>query len=280
MSRRRELHGKVVVVTGAARGIGFATASALMAQGMQCAIGDIDEVALNAAVDALGPAHSGLLDVTEATSFDAFLAETEARVGPIYALINNAGIMPVGRVIDETDASTRRMIDINLYGVIVGSKLAAQRMLQRGEGHVVNIASLAGEVPAPGLATYCATKAGVLSFTNAARLEHRGTGIYFSSVAPSFVNTDLTAGTSGVRGMRNAEPEDIAAAVVSVLRRPRPTVRRTRAMGALVGSQRFMPRGFNEAIARRLGAESVFLDDVDVAARSSYEDRVRSSTSI
>lgn len=268
------LSGKVVAITGGARGIGFATARTLVRQGARVAIGDVDAAALAAARDELALPCALRLDVRDPESWAEFLDGVTDALGPIDVLVNNAGVMPVGRLRDESDDSTRRMIDINLYGVIVGSKLAAARMAQRSSGHVVNIASMAGEVPSAGLATYSATKAGVVAFTHAARLEHRGSGVHFSAIAPSFVNTELTSGTEGVKGMRNASPEEIADAVVSVLKRPRAIVRRTRAMAALVGTQRFMPRGLNEAIARGLGADSVFLDSVDRDARAAYEDRV------
>jgi NAD(P)-dependent dehydrogenase (short-subunit alcohol dehydrogenase family) len=124
-------------------------------------------------------------------------------------LINDAGIMPAGKVIDETDKVTRRILDINAYGVILGSKLAAKRMVPRRSGHIINIASLAGESPTPGLATYCASKYAVLGFTDSARIEYRDTGIHFSSVLPTFSNTELVAGTSGAKLLKNAEPEDI-----------------------------------------------------------------------
>lgn len=266
---------KVAVVTGGARGIGRATAIALTDQGFKVAIGDIDAAELAATAVQIG-AIGIELDVRDEDSWDHFLGAVENEMGPIDVLVNNAGIMPTGRLNEESNDATRRMLEINLLGVIIGSKLAVRRMLPRGSGHVINIASMAGEVPTPGLATYCATKAAVLAFTHSARLEHRGTGVEFSAVAPSFVKTELTAGTSGVRGMRNADPKEIADAVVGLVRRPRPVVRRTRAMGALVGIQALLPRSANEAIARRLGADDLFLGGVDASVRAAYEDRAAS----
>jgi short-subunit dehydrogenase len=190
-------------------------------------------------------------------------------------LVNNAGIMPVGRIIDEPDAVTRRILDINVYGVILGSKLAAQRMVPRGSGHVINVASLAGELYVVGLATYCASKHAVVAFTDAARLEYRPAGVNFSAVLPTFVNTELTAGTTGAKGFKNAEPTDIADAIVNLIAQPRPKVRVTRAAGAMVASQKFMPRRLAEGLNRLLGGEHVFTDDVDVERRRAYEARAR-----
>jgi NAD(P)-dependent dehydrogenase (short-subunit alcohol dehydrogenase family) len=275
MAKERSVHGKVVAITGGARGIGLATATALHRLGARVAIGDIDEVTLKESATTLGLPSYAKLDVTDPDSFTAFLDHVEGTLGQVDVLINNAGIMPVGRLVDEPTSVTRRILDINVLGVIIGSKLAAQRMATQGHGHIVNVASLAGELYVPGLATYCASKFAVVGFTDAARIEHRGTGVDFSLVMPSFVNTELTAGTRGIRGIRNAEPTDIAEAIVGVIQHPRPRVRATRLAGALSASQKFVPRAMAEALNRALGGESVFTDDVDAAKRKHYEDRAR-----
>lgn len=277
----QSLHGRVIAITGGARGIGFATATALTRLGAKVAIGgDIDEVKLKESATELGLVSYRKLDVTDPESFGgAFLDDVEATLGPIDVLVNNAGIMPAGRIADEPDAVTRRILDINvLGGVITGSKLAVRRMLPRGRGHVVNIASLAGEIYTPGLATYCASKYAVVGFTDAARVEHRGTGIEFSAVLPSFVNTELTAGTKGgLPGLKNAEPEDIARAIVALIECPKPKVRVTKLVGALAASQKFFPRRISEALTRALHTDRVFLEDVDITARQAYEERARHS---
>jgi NAD(P)-dependent dehydrogenase (short-subunit alcohol dehydrogenase family) len=275
MTNRSEiLRGKVIAITGGARGIGFATASALVALGAKVAIGDVDETAVKqSGVDI--DVFAEMVDVTDLGSFTAFLDDVESELGPLDVLVNNAGIMPVGLLVDEPDVVTRRMLDINVYGVIVGTKLAAQRMIPRGAGHVINVASLAGETYTPGLATYCASKSAVLSFTDAVRVENRKSGVHFSSVLPSVVNTELTSGTSGIRGIRNAEPSDIAKAIVGLIVEPRPKVRVTRLAGALIGAQKFLPRVVSEELNRWFGGEHIFTDKVDNTARKAYEDRAR-----
>ncbi|MBJ8344615.1 SDR family oxidoreductase [Antrihabitans sp. YC2-6] len=268
------LHGRVIAITGGARGIGLATASALRALGAKVAIGDVDEVTVKqAGVDI--DVFATKLDVTDLASFSDFLDAVEGELGPLDVLINNAGIMPVGLLTDEPEAVTRRILDINTYGVIIGTKLAAQRMVPRGSGHVVNVASLAGETYSPGLATYCASKYAVVGFTDAVRVENRKTGVHFSVVLPSFVNTELTAGTAGIRGIKNAEPADIANAIVDLVLSPRPKVRVTWLAGALVASQKFFPRAVAEELTRLFGGEHVFTDNVDNAQRKAYEDRAR-----
>jgi NAD(P)-dependent dehydrogenase (short-subunit alcohol dehydrogenase family) len=277
MSSNADLHGKVIAITGGARGIGLATATALKGLGAKVAIGDIDEVTLKESATRLDVTTYGKLDVSDIESFTAFLDHVEGKLGPIDVLVNNAGIMPTGRLVDEPAWVTRRIIDINILGVINGSKLAAQRMVPRGKGHVINVASVAGEIYTPGLATYCASKHAVVGFTDAARVEHRGTGVDFSLMMPSFVNTELTAGTHGIPGMKNAEPEDIAAGIVGLIRKPRPRVRVTKLVGAISAAQKFMPRTIAEGLTRALGGEKVFLDDVDTDRRRDYQDRVRRS---
>jgi NAD(P)-dependent dehydrogenase (short-subunit alcohol dehydrogenase family) len=270
-----KVRDKVVVITGGARGIGLATATALHNLGAKVAIGDVDDAKVKESGTALGLDVYGKLDVTDRDSFSDFLDQVERQLGPIDVLINNAGIMPLGRIVDEPDAVTRRILDINVYGVILGTKLAAQRMIPRGRGHIINVASLAGEGYVPGAATYCASKHAVVGFTDTARLEYRQAGVKFSMVLPTFVNTELTAGTSGVKGFKNAEPADIANAIVKLVANPKPRVRVTKVIGALVASGKFMPRSVAEWLNRALGGEHVFTDDVDVDTRSAYEARAR-----
>ncbi len=270
-----KVRGKVIVITGGARGIGFATATALHNLGAKVAIGDIDEVRVKESGAALGLDVYGKLDVTDPHWFADFLDEVERQLGPIDVLVNNAGIMPLGRMVDEPDAVTRRVLDINVYGVILGSKLAAQRMVPRRSGHVINVASLAGETYIAGAATYCASKHAVIGFTDTARLECRKAGVKFSVVMPTFVNTELIAGTSGAKGIKNAEPADIAEAIVKLVAHPRPRVRVTKTAGAIIASQKFMPRARSEGLNRALGGEHVFTDDVDAEKRRAYESRAR-----
>ena len=267
------LNGKVVAITGGARGIGLATATLLHERGAKVAIGDIDENTLKESAERLGLTTYARLDVTDPDSFAAFLDLVERELGPVDVLVNNAGIMPTGLLVDEPDHVTRRILDINVLGVITGSKLAAQRMVPRGRGHVINVASLAGETYAPGVATYCASKYAVVGFTDSARVEYRDAGVQFSIVMPPFVNTELTAGTRGVKFFKNVEPEAIAEAIARLIVKPRPRVR-VSLLGKLTATQKFLPARVTESLNRALGGESVMLD-VDTAAREAYEARAR-----
>ena len=168
--QRRSLNGKVVALTGGARGIGKATATALVRRGCRVAIGDLDlELAEQTAAGLGGGTIALPLDVTDRGSFAGFLAETERQLGPVDVVINNAGIMPVTAIVDESDASIKRQLDINIYGVIVGTQLAIERMRPRGSGHIVNIASQAGKTAIPGIATYSGTKHAVVGLCEAVR---------------------------------------------------------------------------------------------------------------
>ena len=270
------VRGKVVAITGGARGIGLSTATTLRRLGAGVAIGDIDDTALKEAATTTGISVYSKLDVTDAESFTAFLDDVERQLGPIDVLVNNAGIMPAGRLIDEPDAVTRRILDINVYGVILGTKLATKRMLPRGRGHVINIASIAGELPSAGLASYCASKFAVLGFTESVRREYRGSGVSFSTVLPTITNTELTAGVHSAKGLKNAEPVDIANAIVGLIAKPKARVTVTRLAAVLTGSGKFMPSKLNEWIEAKFEMDRIFLDDIDSSARKAYEDRARS----
>src|SRR3954447_4198844 len=206
--QQRILTGQVAAITGAARGIGRATAQAFLREGMRVAIGDLDLATAQKTAAELGHGTIALpLNVTERDSVKSFLDEVEAQLGPVDVLVNNAGIMQVGhRVWEEDDATTLRMIDINVNGVMYGVKEIVPRMLARGRGHVDNIASTAGKGGFPGGATYCGTKHYVVGLSEAVRGELRGTKIEVSCVMPGIVNTELAQGLHQARGVKNIEP--------------------------------------------------------------------------
>jgi NADP-dependent 3-hydroxy acid dehydrogenase YdfG len=275
----RILAGETAAITGAARGIGRATAAAFVSQGMRVAIGDVDFDAAAKAASELGPSAVALaLDVTDRDSFSAFLDGAEEQLGPLDVLVNNAGIMQVGRFLDEDDLTARRMVDINLHGVILGTKLALERMVPRDRGHIVNISSQAGKFGAPGGATYSATKHAVVGLTEAVRGELRlmGAHIDVSYVMPAVVNTELGSGLGDVRGVSNLEPAEVADAIVEALRLgtvdvwvPK-SVKRTSMIVTL------LPRKIGEGIGRAIKADRV-LAGADSNVRREYELRASRS---
>src|SRR6201996_1665422 len=269
----RSLAGRVVAVTGGARGIGRATASALIAQGARVAIGDIDAPLAEQTASELGSGTVGLgLDVTDRSSFESFLGQVEQRMGQLDVLVNNAGIMTVGPFVAETDATADRMIDVNLKGVIIGSKLALQRFLPRGCGHLVNVASVAGKGGFPGGATYCATKHAVVGLSEAIRAEIRQTDIDVSIVMPVVVNTELGSGLHRTRGVKVVEPEDVANAIVEALQSGRVDVYVPRQVGVLMKSAQVLPRGVADFVTRVLKGDQVLVNP-DHLLRQAYENR-------
>ena len=274
----RSLTGKVVAITGGARGIGRATAAALVRRGARVAIGDLDaELAERTATELGGGTIALPLDVTDRDAFEHFLDEAERQLGPLDVLVNNAGIMQLGAFADESDAVAARQIDINLHGVIFGSKLALQRFLPRRTGHLVNIASTAGKSGVPGGATYSATKHAVVGLTEAIRGEIRGSGVETSVVMPVPVNTELAAGLVRGRGLTaTVEPEQVADAIVGALERPRHDVYVPKAIDVGVRLGALMPRRLAEAVGRSAKTHRI-LAEADLSARAAYEQRAAES---
>jgi short-subunit dehydrogenase len=277
---RRSLSGKVVAITGAARGIGKATAKALIAKGARIAIGDLDEAVAKETAAELGGGTVALpLDVTDRASFEGFLDEAEKQLGPIDVLVNNAGIMPVGLFIEESESSTRLQVEINLLGVITGTQMALKRMRPRDTGHIVNIASSAGKAGVPGIATYSATKHAVVGLSEAVRAELRDTNTEISCVMPLPVNTALMEGVGAQRLVKIVEPEEVANEIVDALEAPRFDVFVPRSLKLTVTGANLLPRRAREAVARFMGVDKI-LTSVDASARRAYEDRAAHSSSI
>ncbi len=275
--QRRSLGGKVVAITGGARGIGKATATALVRKGCRIAIGDLDlELAEQTAAELGGGTVALPLDVTDRSSFEAFLDEAERQLGPIDAVINNAGIMPVTPFVEESEDSVHRQIDINLHGVITGTQLAIERLRPRGTGYIVNIASQAGKAGIPGIATYCATKHAVVGLSEAVRTELRGSGVEVVCVMPTVVNTELTSGV-GQKWVKPVEAEDVANEIVDAMEVPRFDVFVPRANGALYRVMTLLPRGAREGLGRLMKVDKLMFE-VDHGARRAYEERAAAST--
>lgn len=273
-----ELGGRVVAITGGARGIGRATAVAFLAAGCRVAIGDIDGAAVTQTASELGERCRGYeLNVCERSSVKAFIDAAEADLGPLDVLVNNAGIMQVGwRLWEEDDTTTARMIDININGVSYGVKEAVPRMLARRSGHIVNVASSAGKAGFPGGATYCGTKHYVVGMSEALRAELRGSGVEVSCVMPVLVNTELTDGCTDSRGVRKVEPQEVADEIVAAVRERRFDVFVPRSVAAITWTLNMLPRGGREFVARALKADRV-LAEVDMDKRAGYQLRASQS---
>ncbi|MEI7545902.1 MAG: SDR family oxidoreductase [Mycobacteriaceae bacterium] len=264
------LSGASVAITGAARGIGYATAQAFVAQGALVFIGDLDADLAKTAAAELG-CFGAALDVRSRESFAAFLADIEA---PLQVLVNNAGIMPAGRFVDESDAVTDAIVDVNLNGVLRGTKLVLPGMIDRRSGHIVNVASYLGMVPAAGLASYCATKHAVVGFSESVRDEVAGTGVTVTAVLPSAVRTDLVSGVKLGGLLPTVDPEDIADAIVESCRTRPAIVAVPGWMRSYEAAAALTPDRLLGAIRGRLTRDRV-LRTLDSKARAGYDERIR-----
>jgi short-subunit dehydrogenase len=277
------IRGRTIAITGAARGIGHATAKALLARGALVVIGDRDVAVLESAVTGLakfGQVTGYPLDVTDRESFQVFLdkARTDGD-GHIDVLINNAGVMPVGPFLEQSEQAIRSSIEVNFYGVLTGCRLVLPEMVRRRRGHVVNIASIAGMVAVPGQVVYAGTKFAVVGLSTAMADEFAPQGVEVTVILPTFTNTELIAGTKNTGAQKPVQPEDIAAAIVKALDKPKthvsvPTpLRFVGAVTSMLG-----PRG-RRWLSKQMGNDHVFLD-FDKTARQTYENRAQNATGV
>jgi short-subunit dehydrogenase len=278
MTKHDDLTGMVIVITGGARGIGAATAERLARAGARVALGDRDEaVARELAAELTKTTGStvvaGALDVASTSSWAAFLSAV-SDLGPVDVLINNAGIMPLGEVVKEPDEVARRILDVNVHGVINGTKAVVPGMTERGHGHIINVASAVGRVAVANGATYSASKFAVVGFSEATRAELAPAGIEVCLVLPTVVTTDLAAGVPAARGVKKVSAEDCAKVIEDVIRRPVPEAWVPRWTRGMVRATSMLPRRVGEAISKAMHADKV-LSEVDEAARAAYEDRAR-----
>ncbi len=278
MGGKNGLQDRVVVISGGARGIGLATARAFAERGARVAIGDID--AGLAGREAAGFGGLGApLDVRDRDSFRGFVARARSELGPVDLLVNNAGIMPTGRFHEANPGLMDTQIDINLRGVIHGMQAVLPDMLERGAGHVINVASLAGRFALPGLAVYCATKYAVVGLTESAAAEYRDSGISFSAIMPAKVRTDLAAGTDDAdTGIPTVNPEDVASAIVRTALKPELFVAVPRFMENASAFYRLLP-GSLTTLGRRLIRDDRVLHRLDRQARAHYDQRLAALSS-
>jgi NADP-dependent 3-hydroxy acid dehydrogenase YdfG len=189
------LDGKVAAVTGASSGIGQATARALARAGAAVVVGARREDRLDQLVKEIeaegGQARAVKLDVTDPASAKAFITHAQDSFGRVDILVNNAGVMLLGPVQDADLEAWRRMVDVNVLGVLYSTHAALPIMAEAGGGHIVNISSVAGRYARPGNAVYALTKFGVGAFSEALRQEMVSARIRVTLIEPGFVDTEL-----------------------------------------------------------------------------------------
>lgn len=192
-----DLSGRVALVTGGSRGIGFAIASALHGAGCKVAILGRDEAKAVAAAAELGASAKGYrADVAIQADVEQALEAVERDLGPVDVLVNNAGITKDNLLfrigVDDWDA----VLDANLKGAFLLTKLAARGMIKRRWGRIVNIASVVGLIGNKGQASYAASKAGLIGFTKAVAKELASRNVLVNAVAPGYIDTELTRAIS------------------------------------------------------------------------------------
>jgi 2,3-dihydro-2,3-dihydroxybenzoate dehydrogenase len=229
--------GRVALVTGAAQGIGAAVVRALAREGTRVAATDRNGPGLSGLVAELAAAGHDVcgraLDVRDTTAVTRTVREVEDSFGPIDVLVNVAGVLRAGPAVDATDDDWQAVFDVNATGVFRLSRAVARRMVGRGRGAIVTVASNAAGVPRMNMAAYAASKAAAAHFTRCLGLELAGSGIRCNVVSPGSTDTPMQRGLwtdeagaaaavagspeafkTGIPLGRIADPEDVAAAVV------------------------------------------------------------------
>ncbi len=181
---------KIVLITGASSGIGEATVRELAGAGARLFIGARRAERLKALAEELGERVAWReLDVTDAASFEAFVDAAEQRFGSIEVLVNNAGVMPLSPLAALKREEWKRMIDVNIHGVLNGIAAVLPRFVAKGNGHVVNVASVGAHLVLPTAAVYCGTKYAVWAITEGLRQEHDD--IRSTIISPGVTATEL-----------------------------------------------------------------------------------------
>lgn len=198
----------IALVTGGAQGIGYASAAALAADGFRVILADIKTKAAKDAAGRLG--HGAVAygcDMGEAAEIGALFDAIEADIGPVSALVNNAGIALPGDFLSYDAADFRRVIEVNLTGVFLATQRAAKTMIaEKIRGAVVNMSSINAQVAIPAIPAYCASKGGVMQLTKAAALALAPHGVRVNAVGPGSIDTEMMAGV-------NANPEALETAL-------------------------------------------------------------------
>ncbi len=269
------LQGRTAVVTGASRGIGRAIVRRLAAEGVRMvAVARSRDALEELARELPGTVIPAAADIRDPAAVDGVRDLALDRLGHVDILVNNAGVGHFGLIEELTPEQWDEMFAVNLKGAYLMCRAFVPHMKERRSGHIINIASVAGVLPTPGLALYNASKAAVVAFTEATRLEVRDRGIKVGAVLPSFTDTELIAGTRSPRGQRNCRPEEIAAAVARMIAKPVPQLVVPRRLTAQLRLMGLIPDPVKRAVARYYGLDTLFLD-FDRNARKGYDSRIR-----
>ena len=265
----------VAVVTGGARGIGRAIAAELLARGLRVVVADLDGAVATA--HELGPHAVGRrLDVTDSAAVEALVDGVERELGPLVVWVNNAGVMPTGAFLDEDPAVAELVIDVDYRAVVDATRIVLPRMVQRGRGVVVQVASATATKPMAGLAVYSGAKAAVHAFSEGLRRELRGTGVDVVVVLPYLAATALGAGIRSQRGFRAVTAEEVALETVRAIERGAPEVYVPRWLGPAARFFRELPLPVRNAVDDLIASDRIGLGG-DPGMRADYLRQVRAS---
>jgi NAD(P)-dependent dehydrogenase (short-subunit alcohol dehydrogenase family) len=249
----KDLKGKVAAVTGAASGLGRAMALAFAREGMDLALGDVDERNLSPVREEIARlgrrAFPMKLDVSNPGEVEAFAEQTVKALGAVHVVCNNAGVSPIGAAWENTVDEWRWILGVNLWGVIHGVRAFAPRLIAQGAGHIVNTASVAGLICPPGSGAYNVTKHAVVALSETLHhdLRERGAAVGVSVLCPAYVPTGI------------ADSERNRPAGISISEKTRETLAREAMLKKAVASGRLSADEVAAAVVRAVKEERFYI---------------------
>lgn len=256
-----DLTDKNVLITGGARGIGLALAKLCAAEGARVLLVDTSGADLSQAVQEItqagGQAYPFVHDVTDRDGCYALERRITREIGPVHVLVNNAGVVHKGHFLEGNDEAWTHTVDVNLGGMMWMMRAFMPGMVSRGDGHVVNLASLLGYLPAGGAAVYSATKHAVIGLTEAVRFEllERGIrGVTLTTACPGFTATAMFTGVKTPLFFSAVTPDCVAKALHKAIRKRTPIMRYPRRLNLMPIFYALMPHRLWVVGTRRFGA--------------------------
>ena len=224
----KDLKGKVVLITGAARGMGKLHAHAFAREGSRVVLTDIDEAELAktaSEIQEMGyDVYSYIHDISSREGCFKLAEKVEDEVGSVDVLINNAAVATNETVLDTSESAYRRITEVNYLGQVWMLQAFVPQMVKRGSGHVVNICSMAGKVAVPNLGPYCATKFALIGITDSLRQELKGSGVDCTIVNPGYIATGMFEGTTVPFITRWQDPQKVADALLEGVKKKKAEV--------------------------------------------------------
>lgn len=259
----KDLNGKVVLVTGAARGMGKRDAIAFAREGSRVVITDIDQEELHKTAEEMEGAgydiHAYVQDITDRDACFDLAEKVEAEVGTVDVLVNNAGIVVNEPLLEMSESAIRRTTEVNYHGQVWMMQAFIPAMVKRGSGHVVNVCSILSKVVSPLLGAYCASKFALLGVTDACRQELKGSGVDFTIVNPAYIATGMFEGAEVLSITNWQDPQKVADATIEAVKKNRAEIFVPRFIGhlAALGRGLGLPK-FADFTMALFGADKTF----------------------